>query len=144
LSLTLNAPAPSAPSPTQTRYKIDVRSNAKASFKLRLQCEKLKKTLSANPDAPLNVECLMDDVDCRAHVTRDQLEEWAAPGLERLRKLLQEGLDASGASSGRGGPVGSVLGLGGWVGLEGEVSGVRVCKQIRVEVNARVHSRGSR
>ncbi|KAI8470334.1 MAG: heat shock protein Hsp70E [Monoraphidium minutum] len=80
----------------KVRYKIDVRTNAKAAFKLRMQCEKLKKTLSANPEAPLNVECLMDDVDCRAHVTRDQLEEWAVPGLERLRKCLQEGLEASG------------------------------------------------
>lgn len=31
-----------------------------------------------------------------SQVTREQLEEWAKPGLERLRKLLQEGLDASG------------------------------------------------
>ncbi|GBF90729.1 heat shock protein 70 kDa-like [Raphidocelis subcapitata] len=83
----------------KTRYKIDVRSNAKASFKLRLQCEKLKKTLSANPEAPLNVECIMDDVDVRAHVSREQLEEWAAPGLERLRRRLQEGLAASGLSA---------------------------------------------
>lgn len=84
----------------QGRYKIDVRTNAKASFKLRLQCEKLKKTLSANPEAPLNIECLMDDVDVRAHVSRENLEEWAAPGLERLRKCLQEGLAASGARGG--------------------------------------------
>jgi heat shock protein 4 len=27
----------------QTRFKIDVRSNAKASFKLRSQCQRLKK-----------------------------------------------------------------------------------------------------
>ena len=80
------------------KYKIDVRTNAKAAFKLRLACEKLKKTLSANPEAPLAIECLMDDVDVKAHVTRDQLEAWAAPGLARLKALLEEGLAASGLS----------------------------------------------
>lgn len=84
------------PHPMQGRYKIDVTSNPKASFKLRLACEKLKKTLSANPEAPLAIECLMDDVDVKAHVTREQLEGWAAPGLERLRKALQDGVAASG------------------------------------------------
>ncbi len=54
----------------KAKSKLDIRQNAKACFKLRLQCEKLKKTLSANPEAPINVECLMDDVDFRAHVTR--------------------------------------------------------------------------
>jgi heat shock protein 4 len=90
-----------------------VRTNAKAAFKLRLQCEKLKKTLSANPEAPLNVECLMDDVDAKAHVTREQLEEWAAPGLARLRKCLEEGLAASGGW-GEGGGWGG--GAGDWEG----------------------------
>ncbi|RVW40248.1 Heat shock 70 kDa protein 16 [Vitis vinifera] len=38
----------------------------RASVRLRVACEKLKKVLSANAEAPLNIECLMDekDVDC--------------------------------------------------------------------------------
>ncbi|GAA0183143.1 Hsp70 family chaperone [Lithospermum erythrorhizon] len=44
-------------------YQIDVNQNAKACLRLRAACEKLKKVLSANPEAPLNIECLMDEKD---------------------------------------------------------------------------------
>ncbi len=49
------SPAPTAPAcppgaEFQASHKMDVRANAKASFKLRTQCEKLKKILSANPE----------------------------------------------------------------------------------------------
>ncbi|KAE9467759.1 hypothetical protein C3L33_00276, partial [Rhododendron williamsianum] len=37
--------------------------NARACLRLRAACEKLKKVLSANPEAPLNIECLMDEKD---------------------------------------------------------------------------------
>ena len=43
-------------------YKIDVRSSPKASLRLRVACEKLKKILSANPEAPFQVRerCTVD------------------------------------------------------------------------------------
>ncbi|KAI9076314.1 hypothetical protein K1719_041739 [Acacia pycnantha] len=47
-------------------YKIDVFQNARACLRLRAACEKLKKMLSANPEAPLNIECLMDEKDALA------------------------------------------------------------------------------
>ena len=43
--------------------KIDVKTNARASLRLRIAIEKMKKILSANPEAPLSIECLMDEVD---------------------------------------------------------------------------------
>ncbi|GFZ03225.1 heat shock protein 70 (Hsp 70) family protein [Actinidia rufa] len=46
-------------------YNIDVYSNTRASVRLRAACEKLKKVLSANPEAPLNIECLMDEKDVK-------------------------------------------------------------------------------
>lgn len=48
------------------KFKVDARTNARATLRLRTQCEKLKKTLSANPvelDTPINVECMMEDTD---------------------------------------------------------------------------------
>eukprot|EP00879_Flechtneria_rotunda_P002596 GHRR01002797.1.p1 GENE.GHRR01002797.1~~GHRR01002797.1.p1 ORF type:complete len:847 (+),score=384.28 GHRR01002797.1:127-2667(+) len=78
------------------RYRIDVKSNAKASFKLRSQVEKLKKVLSANAEAPLNIECLMEDVDVRSQLNRDQLEEYIAPFLGRLEAVLKKALADSG------------------------------------------------
>lgn len=37
----------------QARFKIDVRANAKASFKLRTQCQRLKKVSGGAPAVPL-------------------------------------------------------------------------------------------
>ena len=59
------------------KHKLDVRSQDKARLRLILQCEKLKKTLSAVPldlESPLNVECLMNDMDVSSTLTRQQLE----------------------------------------------------------------------
>ncbi|KAK6118068.1 hypothetical protein DH2020_048188 [Rehmannia glutinosa] len=75
-------------------YKIDVYQNAKACLRLRAACEKLKKVLSANPEAPLNIECLMDEKDVRGFIKRDEFEQISIPILERVkshwRKLLQK------------------------------------------------------
>ncbi|KAL8147053.1 hypothetical protein AgCh_004684 [Apium graveolens] len=49
-------------------YNIDVYSNTMASVRLRVVCEKLKKVLSANPEAPLNIECLMDEKDVKGFI----------------------------------------------------------------------------
>ncbi|KAG2256854.1 hypothetical protein Bca52824_076148 [Brassica carinata] len=45
------------------RYSIDVCTNTKACVRLRASCEKVKKVLSANAEAPLNIECLMEEKD---------------------------------------------------------------------------------
>lgn len=76
------------------QYKIDVYSNTRASIRLRAACEKLKKVLSANPEAPLNIECLMEEKDVKGHIKRDEFENLASPLLERIsipcRKALYE------------------------------------------------------
>lgn len=51
--------------PCQAKNKIEIRSNKKAAFKLRVACEKAKKMLSANAEAPINIECIMEDTDVR-------------------------------------------------------------------------------
>ena len=42
------------------KHKIDIKSNARASLRLKIAIEKMKKILSANPEAPISVECIMD------------------------------------------------------------------------------------
>ncbi|GAB2269422.1 hypothetical protein Dimus_004339 [Dionaea muscipula] len=71
-------------------YKIDVYHNAKASLRLRAACEKLKKVLSANPEAPLNIECLMDEKDVRGFIKREEFEQISIPILERVKKPLEK------------------------------------------------------
>ncbi|PSS07446.1 Heat shock 70 protein [Actinidia chinensis var. chinensis] len=73
-------------------YKIDVYQNARACLRLRAGCEKLKKVLSANPEAPLNIECLMDEKDVRGFIKREEFEQISIPILERVRKPLEKAL----------------------------------------------------
>ncbi|KAF8052376.1 hypothetical protein N665_1567s0005 [Sinapis alba] len=79
-------------------YKIDVSQNAKASLRLRAACEKLKKVLSANPVAPLNIECLMDEKDVRGVIKREEFEEISVPILERVKRPLEKALSDAGLS----------------------------------------------
>lgn len=76
-------------------YNIDVRSNARASQRLRISCEKVKKILSANPEAPLNIECLMDEKDVRGFIKRDEFERLAGPILERVKGPCERALAES-------------------------------------------------
>ncbi|KAK9690288.1 hypothetical protein RND81_09G118500 [Saponaria officinalis] len=77
-------------------YKIDVYQNARACLRLRAACEKLKKVLSANPVAPLNIECLMDEKDVRGIIKREEFEQISIPILERVKKPLEKALTEAG------------------------------------------------
>ena len=77
-------------------YKIDVFQNAKACLRLRTGGEKLKKVLSANPEAPLNIECLMEEKDVRGFIKREEFEKISVPILERVRKPLEKVLSEAG------------------------------------------------
>ena len=54
--------------------------------------EKLKKILSANASAPINIESLMNDVDVRGFLKREELEELVNPLLERATLPLEQAL----------------------------------------------------
>ncbi|XP_022877971.1 heat shock 70 kDa protein 16-like [Olea europaea var. sylvestris] len=79
------------------QYNIDVYSNARASLRLRASCEKMKKVLSANPEAPLNIECLMEEKDVKGFIKREDFEKLSSELLERVsipcrKALLDSGL----------------------------------------------------
>lgn len=79
-------------------YKIDVFQNARACIRLRAACEKLKKVLSANPEAPLNIECLMEEKDVRGFIKREEFEKISMPILERVKGPLEKALAETGLS----------------------------------------------
>ncbi|KAH7562638.1 hypothetical protein BM1_02158 [Bipolaris maydis] len=74
------------------KYKIDVMENGKARFRLAAGVEKLKKVLSANNMAPINVESIMNDVDVRGMLKREELEELIKPLLERATAPIEQAL----------------------------------------------------
>lgn len=82
----------------KTKYRIDVMSNPKATFRLTAGCEKLKKVLSANAEASLNVESIMSDVDASSKLHRDEFESLISHLLERIPIPVAEALAMSGLS----------------------------------------------
>ena len=80
------------------RYKIDVFSNPKSTFRLAAGCERLKKVLSANTFAQLNVESLMNDIDAASQLKREEFENMIAPYLDRIHVPLDRALEQSGLS----------------------------------------------
>jgi heat shock protein 4 len=80
------------------KYHIDVLSNPKATFRLLVGCEKLKKILSANHEAPLNVESLMNDIDASSKLNRETYEQLISGVLDRIALPLQQALTESGLS----------------------------------------------
>ncbi|KAF3137193.1 adenyl-nucleotide exchange factor sse1 [Orbilia oligospora] len=78
------------------KFKIDVKSNPKAYTRLMTGVEKVKKVLSANAQAPLNVESIMNDIDVRGMLKREELEELVKPLLDRVTVPLQQALDDAG------------------------------------------------
>ncbi|KAE8378124.1 heat shock protein 70 family [Aspergillus bertholletiae] len=74
------------------KFKIDVRSNAKAWARTLAAAEKMKKVLSANPAAPMSIESLMEDVDVRSIVKREELEAMVKPLLDRVLVPIEQAL----------------------------------------------------
>ncbi|KAK4751600.1 hypothetical protein SAY87_005082 [Trapa incisa] len=74
------------------QYHMDVHSNTKASLRLRAACEKLKKILSANAEAPLNIECLMDEKDVKGRIKREEFEKLVSGLLERITITCKKAL----------------------------------------------------
>jgi heat shock protein 4 len=80
----------------KTKYKIDVLSSPKAVFRLSTGCERLKKVLSANAEAPLNVESLMNDIDASSSMTREVFEKMTDHLLSRVTSPLEEAISKAG------------------------------------------------
>ncbi len=51
--------------------------------------EKQRKTLSANSEAQINVDYIVEDNDLSYNLTREKLEELIVPVVERLRAVLE-------------------------------------------------------
>lgn len=74
----------------------DPLTNKKSSFKLEDAVMKTKKILSANSEAAITCECLMEDADFASNITRDELERMCGPARERVIKVLEDAKAACG------------------------------------------------
>lgn len=76
----------------QAKYKIDIFSNPRAVARVYAAAEKTKKILSANQQAPVNIESLMNDIDVSAMVTRQEFEALIDPLLTKTTAPLEAAL----------------------------------------------------
>ena len=76
----------------QEKHKIDIYSNGKAKVRVAAGVEKMKKVLSANAGAPVNVEMVMNDIDVSGFMKRDELEELVAPLLKKATAPIEQAL----------------------------------------------------
>ncbi|KAI2781148.1 heat shock protein Hsp88 [Daldinia loculata] len=74
------------------KYRIDITTNPKAMVRVEAAAEKLKKILSANQQAPMNIESLMNDIDVTAMITRQEFEALVEPLLSRATIPLEQAL----------------------------------------------------
>jgi heat shock protein 4 len=76
----------------QDKHKIDIYSNDKARVRVQAAVEKLKKVLSANASAPINIEMVMNDIDVSGFLKREELEELVAPLLSKATAPVEQAL----------------------------------------------------
>mmetsp|Transcript_58561 Transcript_58561/g.92987 ORF Transcript_58561/g.92987 Transcript_58561/m.92987 type:complete len:837 (-) Transcript_58561:85-2595(-) len=72
----------------QKKFGCDPLSNKKAAFKLEDAVTKTKKILSANSEAGVNCECLMEDQDFSSNMNRSDFEEMCKPMMSRVQAVL--------------------------------------------------------
>ena len=77
------------------KTKKDVFKNPKAIMKLYKEEERVKNVLSANVDHVAQIEGLMDDVDFKAKVTREELETMCADLFERVKKPIENAIKSA-------------------------------------------------
>eukprot|EP01118_Nematostelium_gracile_P012634 TRINITY_DN4644_c0_g2_i2.p1 TRINITY_DN4644_c0_g2~~TRINITY_DN4644_c0_g2_i2.p1 ORF type:complete len:812 (-),score=307.07 TRINITY_DN4644_c0_g2_i2:23-2458(-) len=78
------------------KYKIDVYTNPRALLRLGVACERVKKMLNTNPEAPLNIDSLMEDKDVSGMMTREKFEQMAKPLAQRALEPVKQAFEQSG------------------------------------------------
>merc|ERR1712203_1200628 len=78
------------------KTKTDVRTVQRAMGKLLKEAERVKLILSANTDCFAQVENVMEDIDFKEPVSREQLMELAADLMPRVSKPIEQALSTAG------------------------------------------------
>lgn len=78
----------------QKKYDLNLRKSPKAMIRMFDTVQRVRKILSANTEAPIIVESIMEDNDVNYNLTRKEFESIIEPYLERIRnmciKILEE------------------------------------------------------
>ncbi len=79
----------------QEKHRVDLHTSPKAMGRLLQGVQKARKQLTANTDAPLNIECLINDLDMHFKMSRDDMAELCSHLTSRIPAVVQRALDAA-------------------------------------------------
>jgi heat shock protein 4 len=80
----------------QKKTGLNPLESAKSRYKIEEAVAKMKKILSANSEAAINIECLMEEHDLSAVVSRSDLEAMCAPMVPRMMEVIEKTIRLSG------------------------------------------------
>jgi L1 cell adhesion molecule like protein len=80
------------------KYKVDMKSNARAMRRLKVQCEAAKRTLSSNTVANLEIDSLYEGYDFNTKLTRAKFEDLCADIFNKTMEPVEQVMKDSGLS----------------------------------------------
>ena len=80
------------------KYKIDPKTNKRATIRLKQACEKVKKILSSNPVVLFEVPSLMNDIDVSITVKRDEFNELIKSFIPKIKENIELTIQKAGIS----------------------------------------------
>jgi heat shock protein 5 len=78
------------------KHKVDIRTDKRASQKLKQEVEKAKRDLSSVQNVKINIESIMDGIDFDESITRAKFEELCLSLFKKTLKPVQQVLDDAG------------------------------------------------
>lgn len=81
---------------TIEQYKIDPRTSARAMIRFRAAVEKFKKVLSSNPVVRFEVPTLMNDIDVKFDLKREEFDERTKHLVQRIDAPIEQALKLAG------------------------------------------------
>jgi len=78
------------------KYKIDPSTNPKSLRRLRIECEKIKISLTSFANAQIDIDYFYDDIDFSSSITRSRFEEISSDLFEKIEKTIKMVIDDSG------------------------------------------------
>ena len=72
------------------KYKFDVLSEKKTAYRILEAIQKQRTTLTINSEAPINLECLVGDIDFNYTLKRDEFEKINADFFKQFKNLLDK------------------------------------------------------
>jgi heat shock 70kDa protein 1/2/6/8 len=74
----------------QRKHKKDIKTSPRAIKRLKMACERVKKTLSTSTSAPIELETLFDGIDFNSSISRAKFEELCADIFRKTMEPVEQ------------------------------------------------------